>query len=120
MDLDKYAQEIKQETLLDNICLGGGVALNCVSNGKLLKTNLFKNIWVQPSCGDTGSALGCALYAWHDFLGKPRQVNGKTDKMQGSLLGPSFEKDEIRDFLDLFDFPYEEVECDELPAKVAQ
>ena len=81
-----------------NLCLAGGVALNCVANGKLKSANLFDRIWVQPAPGDAGGALGAALWFWHEKLGQPR-VPALPDAMQGGYLGPSFSDEEIADSL---------------------
>jgi carbamoyltransferase len=85
----KLASTIKNEIKINNICLAGGVALNCVANGKILKTGNFKNIWIQPAAGDAGGALGAAYSIWHEYLNKPRILNDR-DRMQGSYLGPRF------------------------------
>src|SRR5262249_60965759 len=71
-----------------NLCLAGGVALNCVANGHLMRDGCFKSMWVQPAAGDAGGALGAALAAWHLKLGNPRTVDGRRDTMAGALLGP--------------------------------
>ncbi len=88
------AREAGRLTGSRNLCLAGGVALNCVSNGKLLKSGLFEDIWIQPAAGDAGGALGGAYCFYHIFNDKSRNVNGE-DKMNGSLLGPSFSREEI-------------------------
>jgi carbamoyltransferase len=80
---------------IENLCLGGGVALNCVANGKVLRDGSFKRIWVQPAAGDAGGAVGAALAAYHQHLGRSRQTNGALDGMQGSYLGPEFSQKEI-------------------------
>lgn len=90
----KLTRAIRKETGIVNICLAGGVALNCVANGKVLRDGKFENIWIQPAAGDAGGALGAALAIHHIHLGQRRMVDGK-DKMRGSYLGPSFEQDEI-------------------------
>ena len=84
----RLARSLAREHGLDNLCLAGGVALNCVANGKILRDGAFKNIWVQPAAGDAGGAVGAALAAWHQFLGKERNADGKRDLMQGALPGP--------------------------------
>ena len=89
------ARHVREETGLNNLCLAGGVALNCVANGKLLAERIFDGLWIQPAAGDAGGALGAALLAWHQVEGQPRQVDGKTDSMKGSYLGPAFEDDEM-------------------------
>jgi carbamoyltransferase len=75
--------------------LAGGVALNSVANGRLLREGPFDELWIQPAAGDAGSAIGCALWAWHDVLGNPRSTDGRGDAMGGAYLGPSFDPDEI-------------------------
>jgi carbamoyltransferase len=107
MDLAASVQAITEEIILrlgrslareygrPNLCLAGGVALNCVANGHLLRDGSFQNIWVQPAAGDAGGALGAALAAWHLKLGNPRTVDGKRDTMAGALLGPEFAQAEI-------------------------
>ncbi len=85
----RLTTSIAKEYKIENLCLAGGVALNCVANGKILKKNLFKNIWIQPAAGDAGGSLGAALAFWYNELNNSRNNNGK-DKMKGSYLGPSF------------------------------
>ncbi|MBI4969552.1 MAG: carbamoyltransferase [Rhodospirillales bacterium] len=91
----RMTRALAKETGQKNLCLAGGVALNCVANGKVLKDGVFENIWIQPAAGDAGGALGAALAAWHLHLGHSRQGDGKTDAMRGSYLGPAFSQDEI-------------------------
>jgi carbamoyltransferase len=91
----RLARSVKKETGAKNICLAGGVALNCVANGKLLRENLFDGIWVQPAAGDAGGAVGAAYAAYHGYLGQGRQLNGHLDGMAGSYLGPEYSDDEI-------------------------
>jgi carbamoyltransferase len=83
------------ETGMRNLCLAGGVALNCVANGKVLRDRMVERLWIQPAAGDAGGALGAALSAYHGFLGKPRGPNGAADGMSGAYLGPAFSDDEI-------------------------
>ena len=84
---------------MKNLVLAGGVALNCVANGRLLREGLFEDMWIQPAAGDAGGALGAALFVWHQLLENPRQpIAG--DSQQGSLLGPRFLVREVRAFLD--------------------
>ena len=111
MDLARSIQEVceeimlrmvrtaHRETKLDNLCLAGGVALNCVGNGRILREGPFKQIWIQPAAGDAGGALGVAQLIWHRHCKQPRVVNS-SDSMKGAYLGPSFEDAEIEDFLD--------------------
>jgi carbamoyltransferase len=93
--ISRLVASIAQETGMKNLCLAGGVALNCVANGKLFKEKHFENIWVQPAAGDAGGALGAALAAYHGYLGKERNPCDGYDRMQGSYLGPQFEHAEI-------------------------
>ena len=96
----KMAQFARTETGSDNLVLAGGVALNCVGNGKLLKKGPFKDMWIQPAAGDAGGALGAALFVHHQLLDGPRQPDGKNDTQQASLLGPYFAPDEMKAFID--------------------
>ena len=86
----RLSRSLAREHGLENLCLAGGVALNCVANGKILRDGDFKNIWVQPAAGDAGGAVGAALAVWHQFLGQERKLNGSRDLMEGAFLGPSF------------------------------
>jgi carbamoyltransferase len=92
----KLARGIAKETGEKNLCLAGGVALNCVANGKLLRDGCFERLWLQPAAGDAGGALGAALVGYHLFNKKGRQVNGAMDGMRGGYLGPQFANDEIQ------------------------
>jgi carbamoyltransferase len=114
----RLARTVHKETGCDNLCLAGGVALNCVANGRLLRESPFKEIWIQPAAGDAGGALGAALAVWHEYLDKPRQTNGK-DAMQGAYLGPSFNPDEIRTWLNKQQLPYLELEDKALTHSIA-
>ncbi len=91
----KLAKSIAFETKMENLCLAGGVALNCVANGVLIKENIFKKIWIQPAAGDAGGALGAALSAWHLCFNGDRKVNRLKDQMKGSYLGPAFSENQI-------------------------
>ncbi|CAN7506571.1 carbamoyltransferase [Bosea sp. LjRoot90] len=91
----RLARSIRAETGQKNLCLAGGVALNCVANGKLLREGLFEGLWIQPAAGDAGGALGAALAGYHLFHGKPREVPARGDAMRGSYLGPEFSQAEI-------------------------
>jgi carbamoyltransferase len=84
---------------MKNLCLAGGVALNCVGNGKFLQEKIFDEIWIQPAAGDAGGALGAALYNWHQVMDQPRRVKPGRDSQRGSLLGPAFSNDDIDQFL---------------------
>jgi len=91
----RLVRSVRAETGMTNLCLAGGVALNCVANGKLLREGLFEGLWIQPAAGDAGGALGAALAGYHLFHGKPREVPAKGDAMRGSYLGPEFSPAEI-------------------------
>ena len=91
----RLTRSLAREHQISNLCLAGGVALNCVANGKLLREGIFKNIWVQPAAGDSGGALGAALAAWHLFLGNEREPDGVRDTMSGSYLGPAYAQPDI-------------------------
>lgn len=95
----RAARHLHRETGLKNLVLAGGVALNCVGNGRVLREGPFENIWIQPAAGDAGGALGTAQFIWHQLLDRPREPQGR-DAMQGSLLGPSFDDDQIAAVLD--------------------
>ena len=123
MDIAASIQSVTEETVLritknifseykiNNLCLAGGVALNCVANGKILKEKLFKNIWIQPAAGDAGGSLGAALAYWHHELNKPR-VDFK-DKMNGSYLGPKFNNDQIEEKLKALKAKYKKYDRNE-------
>ena len=115
----RLARTLHQETGEKNLCLAGGVALNCVANGRLLREGPYDNIWIQPAAGDAGGALGAAAIAWHQKLGKERKVDG-VDKMRGSYLGPGFDADEIKSQLDEYGAVYERLDDAELFAKAAE
>ena len=115
----RMARHARRETGLKNLCLAGGVALNCVANGRILREGIFDHIWIQPAAGDAGGALGAALLAWHHYLGNPRQADGTHDSQCGSRLGPSFSTEEIRRFLTERQAPFVELSDEELPARVA-
>ena len=95
----KLVKSLKEEFNISNLCLAGGVALNCVANGKILKEKIFNNIWVQPAAGDAGGSLGAALALWHIDQNQPRTVS-LNDDMQGSFLGPEYNQKEIENELD--------------------
>jgi len=95
----KLAKSLREETGIKNLCLAGGVALNCVANGKLLQEKIFDDIWIQPASGDAGSALGAALNGWHQHLKQERIVN-MNDSMKGTYLGPEFSNDAIINYLE--------------------
>ena len=96
----KLTKSLSKEFKSENLCMAGGVALNCVANGKIIKNNVFKNIWIQPAAGDAGGSLGAALAFWYKELGNKRNPNlNKKDEMNGAYLGPSFDNDQIEETL---------------------
>jgi len=95
----RMAKHVKKKTGMNKLCLAGGVALNCVANGKLVESGLFDDIWIQPAAGDAGGALGAALFTWYQFKENSRIHDDIHDKMQGSYLGPDFSDKEIKQFL---------------------
>ena len=115
----KMARYAHRETQMKHLCLAGGVALNCVANGRVLKEVPFQDIWIQPAAGDAGGALGIALAIWHRYLGKPRTVNG-FDTMKGSYLGPRDSDDEIENYLRENNLSYTKYSRAELPDVVAE
>jgi carbamoyltransferase len=132
MDLARSIQVVTEEVMLHlarhahartgmkNLCLAGGVALNCVANGRLLRESPFERIWIQPAAGDAGGALGAALGAWHLYLEQPRTPASKRDRMQASLLGPRYDDDEIRAELDLAGAVYEQLDDAEVSRRAAR
>ena len=114
----KITNSISKEYKSKNLCLAGGVALNCVANGKILKEGKFKNIWIQPAAGDAGGSIGAALALWHKELNNQREAPNK-DKMQGSYLGPEYNDDEIKIALDKFGATYKKYETEEMINKTA-
>jgi carbamoyltransferase len=115
----RSARRVHAETGMKNLCLAGGVALNCVGNGRLLREGPFENIWIQPAADDAGGALGVALFIWHQLLGMPREPEPR-DSQKGSFLGPRFSDLQIREFLDDIDAHYQVIaDEDELCDRVA-
>jgi carbamoyltransferase len=131
MDLARSIQVVTEEVILrlvrtarhelgaEYLCMAGGVALNCVANGKILRENLFRDIWVQPAAGDAGGAIGAALAAWHGYAEQPRHA-GEGDLMRGGFLGPSFDCDYIGRFLEQTGVPFERMDDERLFVKVAE
>jgi carbamoyltransferase len=115
----RMVRHVHRETGLRHLCLAGGVALNCVGNGRVLRESPFEDIWIQPAAGDAGGALGGALLAWHQVLGNSRRADGRRDSQRGSYLGPEYHNGEIREFLDRERIPYRELSDEELPDQVA-
>jgi carbamoyltransferase len=131
MDLARSIQVVTEEVMLRTarhihkvtgekyLCLAGGVALNCVGNGRILREGPFDEIWIQPAAGDAGGALGAALFAWYQLLDNERIATDSNDFQSGSYLGPSFSEAEIKEFLDSNGYPYEYVRDGSVPAAVA-
>jgi carbamoyltransferase len=131
MDLARSIQEVTEEAMMRmarhvqrvtgerHLCLAGGVALNCVGNGRILREGPFERLWIQPAAGDAGGALGAALSVWHQYLDNGRIPDTASDAMSGSYLGPAYTNDEIRAFLDSTGARYVEVDHRELAERVA-
>jgi carbamoyltransferase len=131
MDIAASIQKVTEEVMLrltrslaiehglENLCLAGGVALNCVANGKILRDGMFKNIWIQPAAGDAGGAVGAALAVWHQFLGKGRKLNGSRDLMEGAFLGPAFTQTDVESRLTKAGAHYTVVSDEDLIEKTA-
>lgn len=116
----KMARHAKQLTGCQAVCLAGGVALNCVANGRLMREGPFKHVWIQPAAGDAGGAIGAAYLAWHQYAGQPRQrAAGNTDQMQGSYLGPDYNDMVIEQELNQQQLPYQQLAEAELYPQVA-
>jgi carbamoyltransferase len=132
MDLARSVQVVTEEIVLKqvahaarvtgekNLCLAGGVALNCVANGRIVREGPFENVWIQPAAGDAGGALGAALHVWHQVQDNPRTADGKNDTMRGAYLGPEYPDPEIRAWLDHQGYPYRSLEDGDLENEVAR
>jgi len=116
----RMTRHVHEVTGMRRLCLAGGVALNCVGNGRILREGPFEEIWIQPAAGDAGGALGVALALWHRHLDNPRQVEEGRDQMQAAYLGPEYSRDEIVAYLEGQEAPAEELSDGELPHRVAQ
>ena len=115
----KLARSLREESGIKNLCLAGGVALNCVANGILLRENIFENIWIQPASGDAGSSLGGALINWYQYHNKKRTIN-YTDSMKGTFLGPEFSNRKIIQYLNQIKATYHTLKDSELFDKLAE
>ena len=113
-------RHLHQETGMKNLCLAGGVALNCVGNGRLLREGPYERIWIQPAAGDAGGALGVALALWYRYLENDRQADGEQDAMHAALLGPAYSDKEIEEFLTTQGAVGQRLEEGELPVRVAE
>ena len=116
----RMARHVRKETGEKNLCMAGGVALNCVANGLLLRENIFEKVWIQPAAGDAGGALGAVLEAWYGVLNKPRSVQGNMDFQKASYLGPSYTSDEIETWLAQQSYPHKRYSSSESVEKTAQ
>ena len=116
----KLAKDIQKNTNEKNLCLAGGVALNCVANGILLKEKIFENIWIQPAAGDAGGSLGAALTIWYKMLKNTRELPANPSKMNGAYLGPSYQNEEVKLLLDSCGATYHQYDKKELIELVAQ
>jgi carbamoyltransferase len=114
----RMAKYVRKETGQKYLCLAGGVALNCVADGKILRANIFDDLWIQPAAGDAGGALGAALFTWHQYLGNERYP-GRRDSQKGSYLGPQFTDTDIEKFLSGKGIPFKKYDPGELPAVVS-
>lgn len=115
----KMASHIHKVTGQDKLCLAGGVALNCVGNGRILREGPFKDIWIQPASSDAGGALGVALLVWHKYLGNKRNVDGVNDLQKASLLGPFYSDDYIESFLKKQNIPYRRLSYGDIVKEVS-
>ena len=127
MDIARSVQQVLEDILLrmakhvhnvtgqENLCLAGGVALNCVANGRILREGPFRAIWIQPAAGDAGGALGAALHVWYHYLENKRRVDKAKDFQKGSYLGPSYSDSEIEEFLNNNRIKYHRLSYDEIP-----
>lgn len=132
MDLARSVQAVTEEAMLKvarhvhkitgqkNLCLAGGVALNCVGNGRILKEGPFENIWIQPAAGDAGGALGAALRIWHKYLGNERSVDGVNDRQKGSYLGPGYSDEYVESYFKDNNIPYKKYPKDILLERTAE
>jgi carbamoyltransferase len=116
----RMANHVHKETNQKYLCLAGGVALNCVANGRILREAPFDDIWIQPAAGDAGGALGAALSVWYRYLGQDRPDPNRSDSQQGSYLGPFFSNETVRVFLESNGYPYQQLEADKKARFVAE
>ncbi|UCC98530.1 MAG: carbamoyltransferase [Phycisphaerales bacterium] len=131
MDMARSVQEVAEEVMLrisrkvhaatgqTRLCLAGGVALNCVANGRILREGPFEKLWIQPAAGDAGGALGAAFFVWHQYLGNEREPDGSNDIQRGSYLGPEFEDSCILEYLQSHGVPYTRLSSEAIPETIA-
>jgi carbamoyltransferase len=115
----RIARHLHRQTKMKNLCLAGGVALNCVANGRILREGPFENIWAEPAAGDAGGALGAALYVWHQAQGNKRSVSSKGDSLQGAFLGPEYSNESIKEYLEAQHIPYRVLNDSQIPETIA-
>ena len=115
----RMARHVHAETVEKNLVMAGGVALNCVGNGRILREGPFEKVWIQPAAGDAGGAVGAALFAWHTYLGHERRSPEGKDAMHGSYLGPEFTDDAIEQFLKMKQVPYRKLSREKLLEEVS-
>jgi len=115
----RMARHVREETGCANLCMAGGVSLNCVANGKITREKIFDRIWIQPAAGDAGGALGAALLAWYDYLGNERDADGTRDFQHGSYLGPEYSDEAISTFLKKEGASYNYIEKGMIPETVS-
>ncbi len=132
MDMARSVQDVTEEVMFricrhvhrvtgrKNLCLAGGVALNCVSNGRILREGPFEKLWIQPAAGDAGGALGAALFAWYQCLGNKRESDDSNDVQRGSYLGPEFKDSDILEYLKSNDIPHTQLSEESIPEKIAE
>ncbi len=132
MDMARSIQEVTEEIMikmanhaceltgLTNLCLAGGVALNCVGNGRILRESKMENVWIQPAAGDAGGALGAALMVWYRYLENDRDGDEVNDRQKGTYLGPCYSQTEVQKFVDEKKLPYEKLNDEQLSEKVAE
>jgi len=116
----RMAHHVHKETGRKDLCLAGGVALNCVANGRILREAPFRNIWIQPAAGDAGGALGAALSVWHRYLGNAREAPAEDDRQKGSYLGPSFSNEAVKQYLKSKGYPYRELDAGQRARRIAE
>ncbi|MBF0518744.1 MAG: carbamoyltransferase [Nitrospirae bacterium] len=131
MDIARSIQDVTEEAMLrmsrhvyketgqKNLCMAGGVALNCVGNGRVHREGPFQNIWIQPAAGDSGAAIGAALFTYYQYLGNPRRADGENDSQKSSYLGPEFKNSQIKDFLDKRNVIYKVLDDEDIPVVAA-
>jgi carbamoyltransferase len=119
MALMNMANRLHKETKLDNLCMAGDMALNCVANGRILREGPFKRVWIQPASSDAGCAPGAAFSGWHEYMGRPRRVDPREDSQKAGFLGPSYSDEEIERYLIENGIKYEKLRRDDLLGKVS-